>query len=134
MKKTIATVAATLFAVVVISGIYSFTNQPEPQGKEFMQVTTVESIIPGGLGRSRMFITDPTGRVEDSKMKNFYSMVGINFGNINENDAAIVNTINRLSREGWTLEHITTGVQSPSTGPDGGKGEGLYMTRYLFAK
>ena len=137
MKKTITTIAATVGVLALIVGIYSFTTPKADatlEGGEFMQVTTVESIIPGGLGRSRMFITDASGKMEEKKMKNFYSMVGINMGNINENDALILNTINGYIKDGWTLEHVTTGVQSPSTGPDGGKGEGLYMTRYLLKK
>ena len=137
MRKTITTVVTTLGVVALIAVIYSFNSpavEKTVEGGEYMQVTTIESIIPGGVGRSRMFITDPSGKMEESKMKNFYSIVGINMGNINENDAAILNTINRLTKEGWNLINVSTGVQSPSTGPDGGKGEGLYMTRYLFQK
>lgn len=141
MKKNVI----NLFAIVglVLSGIIvlnSFSTKTTPtntsvEGGQFMIVTTVESIIPGGLGRSRMFVTSPNGALsEEVKLKNFYSMVGINMGNINENDASIVNKINEIQSQGWILEHVSTGVQSPAIDPNGGKGEGIYMTRYYFKK
>ncbi len=136
MKKTVTTVLLTLGVVAIIGGAFAFTKASDKpaEGGEFMTITTVESIIPGGLGRSRMFITDPSGKLEERKMKNFYSMVGINMGNINENDAAILNTLNAYTKEGWKVMHVNTGVQSPSSDPNGGKGEGIYMTRYLLKK
>lgn len=135
MRKSITTIVATLGVVALITGIYSFTSPQAAkavEGGEFMQITTVESIIPGGLGRSRMFITDPSGKMEEKKMKNFYSLAGINMGNINVNDALILNTLNSYQKEGWTVYNVTAGVQSPSGG-DGGN-QGIYLTRYLLQK
>jgi len=135
---TKATWIAALF--VIATTIYAFTPAPTntnalaPAGGEFLQLTTVESIIPGGLGRSRMFVTHPSGKLEETKIKNFYSMVGINMGNINENDAIVMNKITALSSEGWNLVNVSTGVQSPSASANGGNGEGLYLTRYLFSR
>ena len=97
---------------------------------QYMQLTTVESIIPGGLGRSKMITTKVDGTFTEEKMENFYSMVGINFGNIEANDKDIVNKLNSLTADGWELAQVTSGSQSPSTGYE----QGIFMTRYLFKK
>ncbi|MBK8441937.1 MAG: hypothetical protein IPL35_00340 [Sphingobacteriales bacterium] len=98
--------------------------------KQLMQVTTVESIIPGGLGRSRMIVTLPDGTQQEQDLENFYSLVGINFGNIKQNDNAILNKLNALITEGWEIENIATGVQSPSEGV----AQGIFITRYLLSR
>jgi hypothetical protein len=70
----------------------------------------------------------------EKELKNFYSMVGINFGNIANNDRAIVERINEWSAQGWELFSVTTGVQSPSVTDNGGGTGGIFITRYLFRK
>lgn len=127
--------------------------------QEYKVVTIVESIVPGGLGRSRMidskqkmdyknFTTERTegnksdqseikredikiDNFQETKLLNFYSMVGINFQNIASNDAVISSKINELSGEGWQLLFVTSGVES-----DGGKedGNGIFITRMIFKK
>ncbi len=97
---------------------------------KFIQVTTVESIIPGGLGRSKMIITKEDGTQTESDLENLYSMVGINFGNIKQNDVAVLTKINNLLGDGYELMYVNTGVQSPADN----KGGGIYMTRYLLRK
>jgi hypothetical protein len=130
-----ALVALTIVSVFAFNAPETKTEAPKPAGEQYMMVTSIESIIPGGFGRSRMFVTDASGNMtEETKMKNFYSVVGINMGNMNQNDAAIVKKINQLSGEGWELYDVSTGVQSPSKNADGANGEGIYMTRYLFRK
>ena len=98
--------------------------------KQYLFVTTVESIIPGGIGRSRMMVTQPNGEQSEEDLRNFYSLVGINFGNIKDNDEDILQKINTLVSEGWTLEFVNAGVQSPSDT----QSQGIYMTRYLFSR
>jgi len=110
--------------------LFSFKSKNDTGTDVYMQITTVESIIPGGLGRSKMLITDENGGTTETNLENFYSMVGINFGNITENNKKIVAKINELCGKGWELDKISTGVQSPT---DGGK-QGIYLTRYLFKK
>lgn len=120
-------------------------------------VTVVESIVPAGLGRSRMienqtnidvddFTTGRTDgkkssqndvkrsdakidKLDEAKLLNFYSMAGINFQNIASNDALITSKLNKLSQEGWELVFVTSGVES-----DGGEtdGNGIYVTRFIF--
>lgn len=110
--------------------------RPENSGEKYQyrQFSTVESIIPGGLGRSRVIQTSENGSEIEKELKNFYSMVGINFGNIANNDRAIVERINEWSGQGWELFTVTTGVQSPSVTDNGGGTGGIFITRYLFRK
>ena len=127
--------------------------------QEFKVVTIVESIVPGGMGRSRMienktnlnvasFTTERTdgkdskqddvdrsdakiGNFAETKLLNFYSFVGINFQNIASNDALITSKINNLIKEGWKLTFVASGVES-----DCGKGDGngIFITRMFFSK
>jgi hypothetical protein len=141
-------------ALVLLGGAVSLTAQVE-----YKVITTVESIVPGGIGRSRIienktdlevndFTTERTdgkksnqGDVKrgdakvdafaESKMLNFYSMVGINFQNIASNDALITSKINNMIAEGWELAFVTSGVESDAGKQDG---EGIFITRYIFKK
>jgi hypothetical protein len=128
------------------------------QAFQFKIVTTIESIVPGGIGRSRIiengtevdYTQFTTVRSKDGKEKtdkdrkdvkiddlsettlvNFYSLVGINFQNIASNDAMITSMMNKYSKEGWDLFNIVSGVES-----DAGKGDGdgIFITRYYFRK
>jgi len=120
-------VLATSFAAIFIS-IYAF-KKPVPEGAmEFMQITAVESVVPGGLGRSKMITVTDKGAMGEVKLENFFSMVGINFENIRMNDNMITNKIADLTNEGWTLKFVNTGVY----GAD--KSTGIYITRYIFAR
>jgi len=127
---------------------------------EFKIVTIIESIVPGGIGRSRIveaktplnvadFTTSRTGgkgggqqgkvkrtdakidAFDESKILNFYSMSGINFQNIASNDALIASKINDMIKAGWKLTFITSGVEA-----DAGKSDskGLFITRLYFSK
>lgn len=116
------------FALTLFIG-YSF--RPQPAGDDqytYRQFSTIESIVPGGLGRSRVIISDQGDQEVGKDLLNFYSMVGINFKNIANNDRLIVETVNEWTGEGWELHTVTTGVQS------GEKGGGIFITRYLFRK
>ncbi|NJL15687.1 MAG: hypothetical protein HC913_23570, partial [Microscillaceae bacterium] len=86
-----------------------------PRSYEYYQVTTIESVVPAGLGRSRMLIRDENGRQEELKLENFFSAVGINFGNIMSNEAMIGNKIQQLSDQGWELYNTAGGVYSADT-------------------
>ena len=127
--------------------------------QEYKVVTVVESIVPGGVGRSR--IIEATSEVDsdsattervdgkksdqgkvkrgdmkieafkETKLLNFFSGVGINFQNIASNDALISDRITKLSADGWNLEFVVSGVESDAGKPDG---QGLYITRFIFKK
>lgn len=96
--------------------------------QEYKIITTIESVVPGGLGRSRMIKTDDQGKSEEIKMKNFFSMTGINFGNIVENDQMIAKMLNDLGEKGWELVSITPGVYAAD------KSTGIFISRYLFKR
>lgn len=129
------------------------------QGYEYKVVTIVESIVPMGLGRSRMveatqqldaksFTTERTdgkksdqGDVEradlkldqfkETKLLNFYSAVGINFQNIASNDALITSKMNELAAEGWELASSMAGVESQAGKDDE---NGIFITRLIFRR
>ncbi len=97
--------------------------------KEFMQITTVESVIGGGLGRSKMLITNSDGSQKENEMNNLFSLVGINFKNIKENEDQIIKTLRSYTLEGWKLEQVTPLTVSP-----GNNGPGIFLTRYLLSR
>ncbi|MFN6088542.1 MAG: hypothetical protein ACK47E_07335 [Cyclobacteriaceae bacterium] len=145
-----------LFVVFFISlSLFSL----DTKAQEMKVVTIVESIVPGELGRSRIIEakevldakTLTTTRVdgkksdqddvkrsdakienfEETKLLNFYSLVGINFQNIASNDAAITSKINDLLKDGWQLQFVTSGVESDAGKSDG---NGIFITRLYFKK
>ncbi|MEI9945947.1 MAG: hypothetical protein WDN26_17215 [Chitinophagaceae bacterium] len=97
--------------------------------KQFMQITTVESVVGGGLGRSKMLITNPDGSQKESDLENLFSLAGINFKNIKENEDKIVKILKTYTDDGWKMEHVTSFTLSPSD-----NGQGIFMTRYLLSK
>lgn len=128
------------------------------KAQEFKVVTSVESIVPNGVGRSRIINalepkdykeytsvqTDEDNtrnksdrkdirvkNFEETKLLNFYNIGGIRFQNIAANDALITSMINTLVSEGWELAFVTSAVES-----EGGKGDGkgIFITRYIFKK
>ena len=129
------------------------------QAYEYKIVTTIESIVPMGLGRSRIieegadvnvddFTSERTdgkksdqGKVKrkelkidnftETKMLNFYSGVGLNFQNIASNDAMISGMLTDHSKEGWELFTVVSGVESDA---GSGDGKGIFITRYVFRK
>jgi predicted nucleotide-binding protein len=73
-----------------------------------MQITTVESVLAGGLGRSKMIITYADATQKDSDLENPFSMVGINFKNIKENEDKLIKTLKEYTNAGWKVEHVTS--------------------------
>ena len=113
--------------VAGLKAAYSFKATPVQTAYTWRQFSTVESVIPGGMGRSRVIISDEGEQMIEKDLLNFYSVVGINFKNIANNDRLIVDNINQWTNEGWELVQATTGVQST-------EGSGIFITRYLFRK
>jgi hypothetical protein len=147
MKKIILIIALTLMAFVDVSAQI-----------EFKVVTSVESIVPMGLGRSRLIsgneekdykeytstqTEDDNGRnksdrseirvkdFDETKLLNFYNVAGIRFQNIAANDAVITSKINTMITEGWELAFVTSAVESDS---GKGDGNGIFITRYIFKR
>ncbi len=129
MKKTVITSSLVICLVfIALLSLFSFRPQQSAQKYQYKQISTVESIIPGGLGRSRILSTDQSGTMIEKELKNFYSFVGINFGNIANNDDVIVSRINEMTSEGWELYQTNTGVSNEKNGG------GIFITRYIFRK
>ena len=128
--------------------------------QEFKVITIVESIVPGGIGRSRIIenqgtvdiealtteregdksnagkvkrsdLKDVGDNMKETKLLNFYSMVGIQFGNIASNDAIIGAKINEMIKNGWKLTFVASGVESDAGKDDG---NGIFITRLYFSK
>lgn len=117
-------------AIALFAG-YSFRPAPQAPQYTYRQFSTIESVVPGGLGRSRVIISDQGDQEVGKDLMNFYSMVGINFKNIANNDRLIVDQINTFTSEGWELHTVVTGVNSAAEGKGG---TGIFITRYLFRK
>lgn len=135
MKETIKTFSVAVFTAAIVIAGFSFRPAPEQtQGVayQYFQFSTIESVIPGGLGRSRILTTDSKGQLLEKDLKNFYSMVGLNFKNIANNDQSIVERINEYSNDGWELVNVSTGSHAQTS--EGSSSGGLFITRYLFRK
>ncbi len=132
MKNNFAFLALGAFFTLGLVAILAFKPAPAPGAYEYKQFSTIESIIPGGLGRSRTISTDKGGHMVEKDLLNFYSLVGINFGNISNNDALIVSKINEYTEEGWELTNVSTG--SSTNQSNGSTSGGIFITRYLFRR
>lgn len=148
MKRSLLFCSFLLFAIVSVFA----------QKVEYTVVTTVESIIPSGLGRSRMIsstesrnykeFSSQRGAEEDdrnksdrsdirvknfeeTKLLNFFNIAGIRFQNIAANDQLVTSKLNTMTDEGWDLAFVTSGVESDAGKDDG---QGIFITRYVFKR
>jgi hypothetical protein len=128
MKKFIICIA--LLFITCINGNLKAQEIKAGPATQFMQLTTVESVLAGGLGRSKMIVTNPDGSQQDFDMENLFSMVGINFKNIKQNEDKLIKTLKDYTENGWKIEHVTSLTLSQN---DSGAG-GIFMTRYLLSK
>jgi len=140
---------------------FSFVNNEKSYAEvEYKVVTSVESIVPNGLGRSRLISSNVTrdyseftserssnkdedGRnkskrseirvkdFEETKLLNFFNLGGIRFQNIVANDAVISSKLITMAKDGWELAFVTSSSES-----DAGKGDGqgIFVTRYIFKR
>ena len=145
-------------SLILAIAILGFAQISYSQTYEYQTVTVIESIVPNGLGRSRMitanetrdykeFTTTRTGEddkrnksdrgdirvkgFDETKLLNFFNLGGIRFQNIAANDAITMSKINTMAEEGWELTFVNSGIES-----DAGKGDGkgIYITRYIFKR
>jgi len=128
-----------LLAFLILLFSISIETHAQGPGYKVQVVTCVESVIPNGLGRSRMFVTDlevdyldftstQTADTKDrnksnrkdirlkeydeTKLLNLYNEGGIRFQNIATNDALMTSKINDMLANGWDLFFVGTGVES----------------------
>lgn len=128
------TMKETILTLIVFACLVNLTNaqagtEKNEAPKKFMQVTTVESVVGGGFGRSKMVITKEDGTQEERDMENLFSMTGMNMKNIKSNESDILKALKTYTDEGWKIEQVTPLTLSP-----GERGTGIFMTRYLLSK
>ena len=94
--------------IILLTGIISLSNAQDAAAKEnpkkFMQITTIESVIGGGFGRSKMVVTKEDGTQEEKDMENLFSMTGMNMKNIKSNESDILKTLKTYTDSGWKIE------------------------------
>lgn len=144
--------------LLIVLAIALFSSLSSNAQVEYKVITSIESIVPNGLGRSRIISANDekdyktytsTQTEEDNtrnkskrsemrvkgfdetKLLNFYNMGGIRFQNIATNDAIITSKINTMIEEGWELAFVTSAVESK-----GGKDDkqGIFITRFIFKR
>lgn len=113
-----------LIFVLISSCFLSFSAMAQ----DYKIVTTIESVVPGGLGRSKMLITDATGTKQFDNLKNFFSLTGIKFDNIESNDQEILKVLADLEADGYRFLSVNSGVYA-SEGSTG-----LFVTRFIYRK
>ncbi|MFN6945783.1 MAG: hypothetical protein ACK4ND_12620 [Cytophagaceae bacterium] len=59
-----------------------------------------------------MITTTDDGKMEEVKMDNFFSLAGINFQNVRNNDQMVTDKLTSLANQGWELIQVTPGVYS----------------------
>ncbi|MGI9546262.1 MAG: hypothetical protein ACR2MM_03425 [Flavobacteriaceae bacterium] len=145
MKKFVFTALITLIACFEI------------QAQQYKVITSVESIVPNGVGRSRIVNSldeknyldftsvqsaesgdrnkSDRGEIrvkdyEETKLLNFYNIGGIRFQNIAANDTMITSMINTMIANGWELAFVNSAVESSGKGDN----QGIFITRYIFRK
>ena len=117
-------------AFLILSFCFTVAAALAQEKMKFMQITTIESVVGGGFGRSKMLITKEDGTQEESDMENLFSLTGINMKNIKSNESAIMRTLKSYADEGWRLQSTTPLTLSPNQN----SGNGIFMTRYLLVK
>ena len=130
--------------LLILIAAFNQANETSPQF-EFTSFTVVESIIPNGLGRSRIInsleprdyneytsIKSPgfqsrnksdrqeirANEYEETKLLNFFNIVGIRFQNIAANDALINSKVSTMLNDGWELVNIVAGVEAVGSEDD----------------
>lgn len=149
---------ASIVTLLTLSVAHMYGQDTSKQAFEIKVITSVESIIPSGLGRSRLissneerdykqFTSSRTEEnntrnkskrkdirlknFEETKLLNFYNLGGIRFQNIAANDALISSKLTEMLSKGWDLMFITSAVES-----DAGKNDdnGIFITRYILKR
>jgi hypothetical protein len=157
MKKVIF---VGIFAFITTINLHAQNEETITANPKFevKVITSVESIVPNGMGRSRLISAnverdykeftssqteDDNSRnktkrkdvrikdFEETKLLNFYNLAGIRFQNIAANDAVISSKLTMMLAEGWDLVFVTSAVESDA---GQGDGNGIFITRYIFKR
>lgn len=153
MKYTIP-----VLLILVLFATFAHGQETSRHTYEIKIITSVESIIPSGLGRSRLissnderdyteFTSEQTAEnqvknkskrkdirvknFEETKLLNFFNLGGIRFQNIAANDALVSSKLTAMLSEGWDLMFVTSAVESDAGEDDS---NGIFITRYIFKR
>ncbi len=160
MRKMKRKTLITLFAIIATTlSIEAQETEKTSNAKfEVKVITSVESIVPSGIGRSRIISANEkkdykqfsstqteddntrnkskrknirVKNFEETKLLNFFNLGGIRFQNIAANDAVISSKITEMLAQGWDLIFVSSAVES-----DAGEGDnkGIFITRYIFKR
>lgn len=143
---------------IILMAIIVWAITTNANAQQYKVITSVESIVPSGLGRSRIIDAQEeknyqeyasvqteednsrnkadrseirVKNFEETKLLNFFNIGGIRFQNIAANDAVITSKINALVADGWELAFVVSAVESDA---GTGDGQGIFITRYIFKK
>ncbi|WP_397445277.1 hypothetical protein [Polaribacter sp. R77954] len=153
MKKIVS-----LIILIVLISKSAIAQDTAKQLYEIKVITSVESIVSSGLGRSRLISTDDernyekftsnqsedsttrnkskrkdirVKNFEETKLLNFFNLGGIRFQNIAANDALISSKLTTMLSKGWELMFVTSAVESDAGHKDN---NGIFITRYIFKR
>ena len=156
MKKTILSVMMIASTLLMVNA-QSTSNISNDQF-EIKIITSIESIVPSGIGRSRLissnekrdhnrFTSEQTkedntrnkssrkeirvDEFEETKLLNFYNIGGIRFQNIAANDALISSKLTEMLSKGWDIVFVSSSVESDGGSQDG---NGIFITRYILKR
>ena len=142
---------------ILIAALIGLLACIEIQAQQYKVITSVESIVPNGIGRSRIINSlderdyreytsvqsaesgdrNRSDRseirvkdYEETKLLNFFNIGGIRFQNIAANDTMISSMINSMIADGWELAFVTSAVESAGKADN----QGIFITRYIFRK
>ncbi len=123
MKNVLLFFVGVLVSALLI-GFMAFKGKTDYQDSapKYIHINILESVLTGGTGRSRCIITFPDGKSEEFELENYYSMVGVNFGNIKENDKKMTLRMNLLAGQGYQIVSQSSG------------GQGIYSTKIIMQK
>jgi hypothetical protein len=116
-----------LLLVILFCVVINLDTHAQATTAQYMQITTIESTVSGGGGRSKLIITFEDGRQQETDMLNLFSLLGINFKNIQSNDLQIVKALTEFAKQGWRL--VATIPLVPVS-----EDNSLCMTRYLLMR
>lgn len=153
MKKIISIITLLTLFITVTHG-----QETTEHAFEVKVITSIESIVPSGLGRSRIVSSNDerdyeqftstrteenTTRnkskrkeirlknFEETKLLNLFNLGGIRFQNIAANDALISSKLTAMLSQGWDLMFVTSAVESDAGEDDD---NGIFITRYIFKR
>jgi hypothetical protein len=155
MKKILLIIGLLTVGYISFSFITKENQNPQI---EYKVITSVESIVPNGLGRSRLISSNEERNFEDytsersdkgdkrnkskrgdirikdfeeTKLLNFYNIGGIRFQNIVSNDVVITSKLIAMAEAGWKLAFVSSSSESDA---GQGDGQGIFVTRYIFKR